>query len=403
VVPPPIPPISNTNTDSQTTPTGSSSSASPSVTLTTFPPIEPIITFGTVANASTCGPLPFTWTYDAQEIDPTINMSIYITNDAVQLAHRVRGNIPLNVTVTEGIIVNASDYTWAAVTVPQGWYVLEAHGPNEAITNTGDFPFLARSSGFFIMTGSDVSCLSTTDTGSKHKTDAGALAGGIIGALVGVVALALIGLLYVRRRRSRVTAASSVYYERSVPKSKWGPLDSRDSNPAQPPSRNPSLATRTSETLADMKSSPPESPSHVIDIAALPYASTRPRTHNRNSSASMGKGRTSSVRVSSGEAFPRASYDLEVFAPRRKSLDIISRVKTNSQGEDVADLARKASSATRLARKPVPTYAPSPPSSPPPPSEDLSHKSSSTTLRTFAGAKDGPVHYLMPDLPPPQH
>lgn len=189
--------------------------------------------------ARTCQPLEFSWFY----IGPDSVFTFYATNvgvlqsgapppltlvapsstnpsntftDLRRAVPTAANPVPLATTVALSANVPGPllDLTWAAVTVPQGWYVINA------TTQSPEYTVLSPA--FYVHTGVDTSCLLavTTSTisspgstsfpipvGGSSTSSGGAGTGTIIGATIGsaafVAALFAIWLCFLRRRRNR--------------------------------------------------------------------------------------------------------------------------------------------------------------------------------------------------------
>ncbi|KIM42208.1 hypothetical protein M413DRAFT_10416 [Hebeloma cylindrosporum] len=199
----------------------SSSSATPSSSTITLPPF---LYFQPIPQAITCQPLELSWFYNG----PDSVFTFYVTNVGVPQssippplssssssfprpsntftnARRAvpKGANPEPITTTVVLAANVPgtrlDLTWSAVTVPQGWYVINATMPSSQYT--------VLTSAFYVYTGADTSCLLDATASSTSRSPGstgfpvptggsstgGAGTGTIIGATIGSVAFLVQG------------------------------------------------------------------------------------------------------------------------------------------------------------------------------------------------------------------
>ncbi|PFH47721.1 hypothetical protein AMATHDRAFT_50101 [Amanita thiersii Skay4041] len=160
-----------------------------------------------LASSSSSRPLP-TFT-DNQQSSPPFNQP---PDYASSQTHP-----PITVPIRDTLDPQISTYTWAAVSVPEGWYVFQAN-----LTSGTNNP---RSTQFFVHTGDNTSCLSSTipptttggtgnatsvpgnnvsDSGSSGShVNAGAIAGGIVGGAAFIFLLTILFLFYTRFRKKK--------------------------------------------------------------------------------------------------------------------------------------------------------------------------------------------------------
>ncbi|KDQ10463.1 hypothetical protein BOTBODRAFT_36164 [Botryobasidium botryosum FD-172 SS1] len=202
--------------------------SSPTPTATPTLGIYPLI------NSFTCQPLTVQWFWNAALTANNSNPSIalQISNTGVpQDTPGASGSIPptpnpgVNATIQSAFPLTAQSFMWPSVTVPAGWYVVNAW-------MTPDQVGFAQSPRFQIATGPDTSCLISTAAApspaipssaptavvpdpdpsttlvpaalaaSHAKLGKGAIAGLAVGVALGVAAI-IAALLYMCRRNGR--------------------------------------------------------------------------------------------------------------------------------------------------------------------------------------------------------
>jgi len=206
-------PMSSPSSTTTTTTTAVSSvfpaqANSSSTSTSMYPSVTPpaALHFSTPLNATTCTPAKFQW----QVIPPSLNttnmtMHLLITNDGVQQAapsswpasttatmYPARRQLPSNVVsrnITNKTSMASGSFSWPAVTVPEGWYILEG-----SHVNAGRSGIASQSGQFFVSAGPNMTCVypdvSTVPSSDVHtQLSPGALAGTVIGTVVGLAAL----------------------------------------------------------------------------------------------------------------------------------------------------------------------------------------------------------------------
>ncbi|KAM6492530.1 hypothetical protein JOM56_012254 [Amanita muscaria] len=157
---------------------------------------NPLLKFNNVPQLITCQSATFNWTY-SDSATPQLILSI-VTNRSVSFSNGTSATPTVNRVLSSTVDPNISTYTWHAVDVPQGWYKLYATIPAKSFNISADF---------FVMTGSDVSCLlssssaSSASSSSRPSTNIAAIVGGVLGGMALLLSAAIILLLYYRRNR----------------------------------------------------------------------------------------------------------------------------------------------------------------------------------------------------------
>ncbi|KAF8520937.1 hypothetical protein BU17DRAFT_88521 [Hysterangium stoloniferum] len=404
------------------TQTGSSSG---SLTISSMQPVQtpppgspsfPLIwSFDTLNNATTCEPFTITWSLEnatPQNLSAVDVMSLYIQNNDVTQ------NI-VNQTIVINVPLAKTGYTWSAVTVPSGSYVIQ--GIQTQTNGTSE-----ESPLFFVQAGTNTSCVTSTGASlggtlnTHNTTRTAAIAGGVVGGLVLIACLAMAVLfIYTLRKKKQAGRARKR-------RGGWGGLDSVDIQPDtsldyKPHSSRVGLNARATQVssfeagqLGSMRS-----------VSSLDGEKTAPAVVPRESvEPGLNPGSPTSVELAHLSSSNRS---------HRSSLDTaIGSVMSTSSG---AQIPRRAS---RTPRKPVPAYDPTPEelnelsiarshsarstvsqltsattTSIPAPASQSHHQHSSTVSQhnetLFQGLKskssgnfeNQPIHYLIPDLPPP--
>ncbi|KAH8817649.1 hypothetical protein DL96DRAFT_1623003 [Flagelloscypha sp. PMI_526] len=362
--------------------------------------------------------------------------------------------------IVKSITANAESFLYESIAVPQGWYQIIAYAPDGSIDKrTSSFfvwngtdisclptnsPSPSDSSTLPGSTSSSGSTPGSTSTGlpsggssSGSSSKAGPIAGGVVGGLVLIALLA--ALFFFCRKKRRQSVRGSIIGESSVSGSssagghrkggKWGGLSSVDSIDAaaamasaarSAPNGAGALAMsdrrRPEDDFIDddmEKGSPtnvsPFENEYTFTPDALGYqlpstpSSRRPSATVRYSNTSELSGGVPlspvgaiSISPPNGNGFSN-SYDRFGATP--------------SPTPDTGNTSITTPSKPR--RKPVPSYTPSttsgihgPPSigvipSVPPMQMSQSTSTGSSSNHAQQWGKDGKVHYLMPDLPPP--
>jgi len=171
----------------------------------TVTPVAPAIRFSMPSNATTCTPVTFQWQVVPPSSNATnITMRLLITNDGVQQSapyswssstttmQHSRRQLPSTVIsrdLANKTSMSLGSFRWPAVTVPEGWYILEA-SPENAFRSG----IASQSAQFFVTAGSNTSCVdpdvSTAPVSDSHtQLSPGALAGTVVGTVVGLMAL----------------------------------------------------------------------------------------------------------------------------------------------------------------------------------------------------------------------
>ncbi|KAJ7746489.1 hypothetical protein DFH07DRAFT_591123 [Mycena maculata] len=231
--------------------------------------VTPHFSFNAIPEMQTCTSVQISWVYSP--VDGEEYMTLDITNDNVAQpsapsltatttgtfnsagarALRVYQRDVLTESISDGYInPSAHSYTWDSVNVTAGWYALVASFP---ITDSN-----VTSASFYVVNGSDTSCLGTVasssststqgsstsatstsassgagststsvtlpvNAASSSKVNRGAIAGGVIGGLA-VIAAAIAAYFYLR-----YASAASRASPRKRTTRKWGGLGSVDS------------------------------------------------------------------------------------------------------------------------------------------------------------------------------
>jgi hypothetical protein len=330
------------------------------------------------------------------------------------------------------IDATAENWTWQQVNVPSGYYVIEGGVPDVNATTEA----------FFIMNGSDTSCLPTQSatpsqtpvSGSSKKTNVAAIAGGTVGGVV-VVAVAIMALL-LWHRRNRVNSRHGPAVGR------WGGLGSSGASDAghHGPSESmggilndigPAIATAaTAGSRDDFTSAEDEKPELPItsanrhdSVTSLPYptplrrASTASLSHNQinqsHAATALQHDLPFPMPFNDTEGHKRGSVDVadlsySLSAPGSR-LSHASKRRTDPPTE-IIPMDRSASGNRRASRKPVPQYdateievrsslvdmPPELPTMNPQSRNSISNSPKQKSIPLDAR----PMHYLIPDMPP---
>ncbi|TRM60354.1 hypothetical protein BD626DRAFT_505070 [Schizophyllum amplum] len=247
------------NVPRQVTATGTSTGAATGAS-TTSTTLSPTFIFSAVDDMNSCEPATIDWIYAGPDADVRLEISsIDVTQSSAPASTTMRQTTSrsLHLTITDGTVtqpqrrqatgiitsqaasatgaggltslistsIPSSDrtYRWSSVSVPQGWYRLNASIPSRN--------YVARTSAnFFVRNGTDTSCLvgsgasnsatspqsnsATSPTSSSSSTavaigaissnnsvDAGTIAGAVIGAVAGLALLAGVLVWFLRRRK----------------------------------------------------------------------------------------------------------------------------------------------------------------------------------------------------------
>ena len=209
-------------------------------------------TFANVPYPTACQAATFNWTYYGPQETFELAVSSSIAPHTDYPSSRKRQGQTNQLVIAFHVDATAQTWTWSPVTLPSGWYSLEAIGDD----------WTATSPQFFVFNGTDTSCLyststsssgSATSTGTSTATSgtssisssgtvlpvtsasgggsrAGAIAGGVIGGVVIIVA-AVAAYLYFGLCRRTPTRSRRRAIDGHGPGQlgKWGGLSSLDS------------------------------------------------------------------------------------------------------------------------------------------------------------------------------
>lgn len=335
------------------------------------------------------------------------------------------------------------NWTWSPVNLTMGYYFLlggagtiDAQSDIFLITNGSDTSCLVAPTPTSVSSSASVTGTSSSSTSSQSvtswptpapmstakKSNAGAIAGGVVG---GILVLLIIGaiIMMLMRRKNRSARARRSFSDPHDPFTRGKSASAtRHHGPSESTGGmlsdiGPAIATavdaHSNENLysADEKGGSPGKASSIDAIAQLAY--TGGAHHRSSSSSSLNQPPTARTSLSHSRASPTNG--------RRPSLDAADYLRSErlasnpgaqrsipprtAAGIESIPMGRSSSGQSRRAsRKPVPQYDASelqvtasevslPMPSPQDPGSGLRHQSSSGDIR--------PVHYLMPDLPPP--
>ncbi|KZP17488.1 hypothetical protein FIBSPDRAFT_27019 [Athelia psychrophila] len=421
----PLSVASSTTTSSATPPTVSSPG-----------PVQQGLIFSTPTNVTTCQPADIAWSYIGSAGDL---LTLAITNEDVNQTN-----------IAVGIDPGPDLYTWSPVNLPAGYYVVL--GTIGASSNV-------RSDVFLISGGSDTSCIATSTSSSSSatstsatstiapsstssitpvpvpvssakKSNTGAIAGGVVAGIIALLILIFIGMMLMRRRNKSARASrfsnSGDAYSRATPTNgarHHGPSESTggmlisDTGHDIGPAIATAVEAHSNEDLysvseKDMSGSPGKS---SIDAALAHLSYTGGNNHRSSSSSTLNhQPLTARTSLSHSRGSPpdgrRPSLDIADYARSERSSSAPGAPRpfsprTVAATSEFIPMGRSSSGASRRAsRKPVPQYdaselqaTPSEQSLPSPlhigAESGLRHQSSSGDVR--------PVHYLIPDMPPP--
>ena len=167
------------------------------------PSLAPCISLCTPSNATTCMPVTFQWQATTSPCNmTTMDIRLLITNEGVQqVATTLYTSSSITTQFTEQApaifisrdVTNRTAsalgyFTWSAVTVPAGWYTLDASLSSDYSSRT-----IAQSAPLLVTAGSNTTCVYATGltlaAQSHTSMSPGAIAGTVIGSVVGAVAL----------------------------------------------------------------------------------------------------------------------------------------------------------------------------------------------------------------------
>ncbi|RPD55539.1 hypothetical protein L226DRAFT_148663 [Lentinus tigrinus ALCF2SS1-7] len=211
-------------------------------------------TFATIPYPTTCTAATFNWTYTGAQETFELAVSSSITPHTDLPSSRKRQGSTNQLAIAFHVDATAQTWTWPTVTIPAGWYTLEAIGDD----------WTATSPQFFVTNGTDISCLSSSPTSSSTTAPAtstgmstgtgstssitstgtllpvtsatgggsraGAIAGGVVGGVV-IMAAAIAAYLYFGLCRRTPTRSRRRAADGNGPTQlgKWGGLSSLDS------------------------------------------------------------------------------------------------------------------------------------------------------------------------------
>ncbi|KAF8555486.1 hypothetical protein OG21DRAFT_896350 [Imleria badia] len=353
----------------------------------------------TIQNMTTCTSGLISWKYSGKDAELLLSITNIgmPQNDALL---RIKGKRSLvSVTMQQLVDTNTTvlSWTWSSVTLTQGWYEIQGLALSTPTVSNNSAPF-------FISNGTDVTCLAATSphasssasssvsTLPSSNSNVGIIVGGVVGGVVAVALAIIAGVcLWSRRRKSALN--TPVHYERraSTYSIQTPTIVASESFRPRVPSTQTSTQTleqqaqrirssmetsvrRRSERLS-MPTLPstalsrlPHSPTHNQPQEEYPLTPVTPTPVNRSVSTgavSMTARRTSRK--------PVPHYDSSLLL-EDKNADSVSTLTAGAESSQ--------SHGTGLG-----TGAHGMPS-------DLVHKPS------FGDGR--PVHYLIPDMPPPQ-
>jgi hypothetical protein len=424
--------------------------ATPNSTSSAAPNSPSNIAFHTVSDMTTCSSSSIVWDAGANTGAPFL---LVVTNIGVpqtpgsarRLVVRESPVSPVNETLDVQADPSAGSFSWTKVNVPQAWYQIVAY------TRTGE----VKSNDFLVVNGTDTSCLAVADPssssgssspastntpsptpspsptpGASSRSRAGAIAGGVVG---GIAFLALlIALLFFCRRRSSRRAPSRKWAaeagvkrprSRSISKNGHGATESTGAivSPVSNPDHGEIPIKMPKSTVSSEEDMPTGFGKRVlysdpIRPGPIRESSTSSlRSEWRKSFSSTAIHRTPETaaplhdRPSGRQSIDhRRSMDSTLFfQPHRQSTTSIVMSPLTEESRLPKDVDRS-SSGRRASRKPVPAYNVA--------EFDTSNSSSSgdigvdrQTVDTkksqsslFTENSDRPIHYLIPDAPPPQ-
>lgn len=160
-------------------------------------PSSPTLTFKPTSNpVVACNSTNFSWDYSG----PDLRMTLFVTNDNVKQLDPPSlqspptpsptasvGAIPLRFTLSdsEGLApTRNTSFTWQIVSIPRGWYVLEAE------LRTANYT--ARGSPFFVEEYGNTTCLKSLE--DKHQAASGASSLQI--SLFSIISASIVGLAF---------------------------------------------------------------------------------------------------------------------------------------------------------------------------------------------------------------
>jgi len=139
--------------------------------------VTPIFSFNNIPEMTTCNPATITWIYDSFTDLNVMDLTLNITNDLPEIpglsttatwssTPDTNSNL-VNQSLTSGFIdPTAQTYTWASVNVTEGWYAIVATFASRAGTSE-------ESVAFYIVNGTDTSCLGTLGTSQGASPSSG--------------------------------------------------------------------------------------------------------------------------------------------------------------------------------------------------------------------------------------
>ena len=168
---------------------------------------EPVLTFidDDALQAFTCQAINVHWNYTG----PSGSINLYTTNVGVPQTSSKGSSSTVNtsttnITVTLGTNIDTSNssFRWGSVDVPEGWYILNASMPAQS--------YSAQSDPFYVQTGNDTSCISSSTSNSKSANPSphpdiipiAAIIGASFGLTI-VVATMVVAYIFFRKGRPR--------------------------------------------------------------------------------------------------------------------------------------------------------------------------------------------------------
>jgi len=325
------------------TPTGSGGASSGSLAISSMQPVQTsppgssspalIWSFDAPSNATTCEPFTITWNLNTPLNLMAVDvMTLYIDNN--NDTHKV-----VNLTIDINVPLLEERFTWSAVTVPPGSYVIQGI-QTEANGTSGTSP------PFSVQAGTNTSCITSTGAslGSTlnvhHPTKTAAIAGGVVGGLVLLACLAMAAFFIhtVRRRRQPKRARTG--------RGGWGGLDSVDLQPNssldfKPHSPLVGLNARAIQVSSFEAGSPGSVRSSLDGEKIAPAVAPR-----ENMEPGLDPGSPTSVELAHLSSSNRS---------HRSSVDM-----GNEPVMSTPSAAQNPRRASRTPRKPVPSYDPTP-------------------------------------------
>ncbi|KAF8588208.1 hypothetical protein K439DRAFT_690510 [Ramaria rubella] len=388
---------------SSSAPTFTSPSSTPTSTQGGLEP-TPSWIFATPINATTCLPLQLNWFI----LSPASHqLSMTRINLLVNSASVASDAINLTLATDQSLL--SETYTWPAVTIPPGSYVIQSSESDRSGP-------IIQSSIFSVQAGTNTTCLSSSESGDQDGTSTSsasatskrpktaAIAGASAG---GVVLLACVGVLLFYQWTVRKRSGKRYSVRRSWRGHRHG--DSKSIFLRDTQAKNHDLFDATSNLVLDSKST----------------------AFGRGGSYSSSGYEKSLSQSESFRASP-ISFDMTPVVSPIRAMDLESLHSSSDCASETFTRILSTNS-HRTPRKPVPAYTPTPdeidamttarswsdqspqpylPSTPHRPTITPTQQAPSTTLQhaeaLLQGLKtkssghfaDQPVHYLIPDMPP---